>query len=371
MKTYKMIIVSLSLIVAMLLYSCSIDDNSILDNNLERYEEMTELEKTNGSIYLYGEQHGEKGILDEEIKIWGDYYDNHGMRHLFVELPYYTAEFLNIWMQDDSDDIFNMLYENSEGTAWHNQSIKDFYYSIKKEYPETLFHGTDVGHQYHSIGVMFLEYLNENMLMESYQYAVTKETIKQGEYFYKNAKNIDHVYRENKMVENFIREFDNLNDENIMGIYGSAHTELDAKNFTNEVAGMATQLNDYYGNIITSINLQSHIEFIRKDTMMIGGKEYVGQYYGKEDITGVKDYSFRELWLVENSYDDFSDNKKTGDVLPNNNYPIEVQIHQVFVIDYTKTDGSVSRTYYRSDGNEWKGRMTTEQFKVEWYSTII
>lgn len=77
------------------------------------------------------------------------------------------------------------------------------------------------------------------------------------------------------------------------------------------------------------------------------------------------DYTKREFWRLENSYNEFADKKKTGDVLPYNNYPMVIETGQVFVIDYTLKDGSIERMYYRSDGNKWNGQMTTEQFVVE------
>jgi hypothetical protein len=42
-----------------------------------------------------------------------------------------------------------------------------------------------------------------------------------------------------------------------------------------------------------------------------------------------------------------------------------IEIEQVFVIDYTLTDGSLVRTYYRSDGNVWDGMPSTEEFTAE------
>ncbi len=54
--------------------------------------------RSEGQIYLYGEQHGNDAILEKELELWYDHYHKDGMRHLFLEHPYYTAEFLNIWM---------------------------------------------------------------------------------------------------------------------------------------------------------------------------------------------------------------------------------------------------------------------------------
>lgn len=80
------------------------------------------------------------------------------MRHLFVELSYYTAEFLNIWMQSDNDNILELVYNDWNGTALYNPYTKEFFKNIKNKCPETIFHGTDVGHQYHSTGERFLLY---------------------------------------------------------------------------------------------------------------------------------------------------------------------------------------------------------------------
>ena len=116
---------------------------------------VTQKSKTNeqsGQIYLYGEEHASEAILEEEVELWNTYYHDSGMRDLFVELPYYSAEFLNLWMKSDNDDILEQLYQDWEGTAIHSQVVLDFYKQIKIECPETVFHGTDVGHQYQSTG---------------------------------------------------------------------------------------------------------------------------------------------------------------------------------------------------------------------------
>ena len=158
--------------------------------------------QSQGKICLYGEIHGVEEILNKEFELWRDYYNNNNMRHLFVEYPYYTAEFLNIWMKSDNDDTLDAIYEDWKGTAVYKPSVKEFYQKIKRECPETIFHGTDVGHQHESSGLRYLKYLESKDLKDSEQYLLAKEVIEQGEYFY--LRN-DHVYRENKMVENFIR----------------------------------------------------------------------------------------------------------------------------------------------------------------------
>lgn len=320
-------------------------------------------QQLHGQIYLYGEQHGVNIILDKEFELWNEYYHDESMRHLFVEMPYYTAEFLNIWLKSDNDDILDAIYTDLAGTAAHNPYTKEFYKKIKSQCPETIFHGTDVGHQYNTTGNRFLEYLQGNNLEDSEQYLLAQEAIEQGKYFYEHS--VD-AYRENKMSENFMREFDKLSSESVMGIYGAAHTGLDAMDNTNAVPCMAKQLKKRYSDIIHSEDLSKEIDPYRTDTIKVGGKDYEASYYGKEDMTGFsKDYVTREFWRLENAYDDFKERPKTGDVLPYNNYPMLIEKGQIFVLDYTKTDGSIVRKYYLSGGRVWKGMPSTEEFTAE------
>ena len=209
---------------------------------------------TTVQIYLYGEQHGVKEILDEELRIWGEHYLNENMRHLFVEYPYYTAQLLNIWMQTESDEIIENIYSDWQGTQAQNPNVLEFYKQIKRDYPETIFHGTDVRHQFYNTGARYLTYLRDNGLEDSEQFKLTQESIEQGEFYYESY---DDEYRESKMVENFIREFDALGGESVMGIYGAAHIdqrELDV--YVGGVTCMATQLAEHYGDVISSTDLR-------------------------------------------------------------------------------------------------------------------
>lgn len=345
-------------LIMMILVSCSAVNESV--------GAVSPSDKLSGQIYLYGEHHGIEKIMEKELELWGDYYHKENMRHLFIEYSYYAAELLNLWMKSDNDDILDELYEDWEGTAAYNPYTKEFYKKIKSEYPETIFHGTDVGHQYDTTGQRFLKYLEENNMENSEQYSLTQEAIEQGKYYYEHS---DDVYRENKMTENFIREFDKLKNESIMGIYGGAHTDFDAMDYiTNSVPSMAKQLKKRYGDNIYSEDLSwlaKDIEPLRADTITVNQKKYEASYFGKQDLTGFKDFASREFWRLENAYEDFKGNKKTGDVLPYDEYPMLIEEGQVFVIDYTKTDGSVNRAYYRSDGYIWNGLKSTEGFVVK------
>ena len=318
-----------------------------------------------GQIYLYGEAHASKAILEEEFALWTAHYRDEGMRNLFVELPYYSAEFLNLWMQSDSDEILEQLYRDWEGTAMHSPDVVDFYRKIKRECPETVFHGTDVGHQYQTTGERYLAYLYEKGEDDgSEQSRLTLENIEQGKYYYQHS---DDAYRENAMVENFIREIDRLGGADVMGIYGSAHIGIEAMDYaTHTVPCMANQLHERYGDILYTRDLTLVGEAYAMDTLQIGGKMYAASYFGKTDLSAFfPDYQYREFWRLEEAYDDFREYPTTGNVLPYNNYPMQIEKNQVFVIDYTKTDGTVVREYHRSDGSMWQGSPVTQEFFIE------
>lgn len=321
--------------------------------------------QSSGQIYLYGEQHGVEKILDREYELWHDYYSNENMRHLFIEMPSYTAELLNLWMASDNNDILDQIYADWAGSAAQNPYVKTFYEKIKLTCPETIFHGTDVGHQYNTTGQRYLDQLKKDGLEDSEQYRHTQAVMEQGQHYYEKS---DDGYRENCMVENFVYEYEKIRSEDIMGIYGSAHLGADAMDMTGTVASMENQLKSLYGDQLQSEDLSwlaKDMDPVRVDTMTIAGKEYEASYFGKQDLTGFKNFTSREFWRLENAYDDFKDAPKTGDVLPYDNYPVNIESGQVFVIDYTMDDGSVVRSYYRADGNEWDGRPATEGVTLE------
>jgi len=318
-----------------------------------------------GQIYLYGESHGAEAILNRELELWRGHYNN-GLRHLFVELSHFTAAFLNLWMQADDDAILDALFSDWEGTSGHTPYALAFYQAIKRDCPETVFHGTDVGHQYDTTGARYLAYLAENDLTDSPAYALAEENIAQGIAYYKNKGN---VYRENTMSENFIRAFDALNGASIMGIYGAAHTALDGMDYqTQSVPCMANQLKARYGETVHTEDL-SYLAKIttpeRMDVITVAGKDYDAAYFGEYDLIGFQNFKSRAFWRLENAYDDCNEKPTTGDVLPTNNYPMAIETGQVFVIDYTMTDGTVMRLYYRADGDMWNGMPSTVGFTAE------
>lgn len=317
-----------------------------------------------GQIFIYGEAHAVESILEKELQLWDTYYCQEGIRDLFIEYPYFDAQFLNIWMQSDNDDILEQVYGNWEGSLGHSEVVKQFLKRIKENYPETIFHGTDVGHTYQTTGEQYLEYLRSNGEAGSEEYKLAEEAIEQGKYYYEKQ---DDVYRENKMTENLIREFDNLDGASAMGIYGAAHTDIEAMEYTNTVPCMARQLNEHYGaSIVIAEDLTKIDEPLEVSSITVSGKEYKASYFGSQDLSYVmEEYEYREFWRLENAYEDLKYNTITYDTLPCKDYPMKVEKGEVFVIDYVRADGSVERRYYRSDGNEWCGNPTTDGFEAD------
>jgi len=373
MQMKKMIGVILTLVMILLLASCSNNSNgndrtnqsenigtSINGNDVStnKGDDLEVEQEYTGKIFLYGEEHGVEKIIDKEFELWHEYYHQQGMRHLFIESPYYTAEFLNLWMSSDNNDILDELFVDWMGSPKHNPKYKDFFEKIKKECPETIFHGTDVGHQYATIGERYLEYLRENNLADSEQYQIAKEVTKQGELF---SGNNSSAYRENMMVENFNRELKKLSTESVMGIYGAMHTGLKGMDYSDSVPSMANQLKEFYGDNINSEDLSS---MAYESIITLGNKDYETEYFGNFPVTGSKDILSMKYYNLKDAYEDFMD-KPTMFSIPQNMYPMPLEAGLVYVIDITKKDGSVERIFSRSAKNMSGDTIITFAFSLD------
>lgn len=315
-----------------------------------------------GNIYLYGEVHANERILERELELWQEYYDS-GLRHLFIESAYFTAEFLNLWMAADNDDILDTLFVDWQRTSAGSPVMRAFWQQIKADCPETVFHGTDVGHSFATTGARYLRHLEAEGLQASEQYTLAQAAIEQGRQYYGTQGD---TYRENAMAENFIRAYDALGGQDIMGIYGAAHTGLDAMDFYGKVPCMANQLREHYGDTVFSEDLSSLAkvtEPLRTDTFTVNGKDYTAAFYGQHN-TAWQDYVARAIWRLEDAYDDFKDYPKPGAYTPFVDFPMAVAVGQVFVVDWLKGDGSADRTYFRSDGTERDGHLVAEMFTL-------
>lgn len=358
------IIATIILVVSARYPEAEVSEKNIQANEVSKEQQADATQKV-GNIFLYGEAHYIKQILDKEAELWENYYHENGMRHLFIEFPYYSAELLNEWMEADDDEFLDLLYE--ERNPEEAKVMKKFWHRIKTNCPETIFHGTDVGHYYDSIGARYLEHLETEGLKDSEKYKLAQENIVQGQNYYAQRND---VYRENMMVKNFIEAYDKLKGIDVMGIYGSAHTYFNAMDFsTGSIPCMANQLKEHYGDNINSEDLNVTCrgkEPLFVERMQVGGKEYEASYFGREDMSAAfPELRYREFWRLENAYEDFKDCEKTKQVLPYSNFLMDVEEYQVFIIDYMKADGSTFTQYYRTDGDEWNGQLVAREFIIE------
>ena len=98
-KLYHMV-AALLVVMLLVLTACSSDAPQPQTPNETTVTGPEEI----GEIYLYGEYHANEHLLQKELALWKDCYAR-GVRYLFVELPYYTAQYLNLWMQAEFNTV--------------------------------------------------------------------------------------------------------------------------------------------------------------------------------------------------------------------------------------------------------------------------
>lgn len=320
-------------------------------------------------IFLYGEWHSDPVCIERELALWGEHYAG-GMRHLFIETSYFTAAYLNLWMATDSDEILDKLCQEWRETLAYSEDTLRFFRVIKEQYPETVFHGIDVGHQYSSTGQRYLSYLESIGQENSEAYALTKENIDQRiECGYRGTKSEAEgdAYREQCMAKNFMREYDKLNGENVMGIFGAAHATTSEQLESAYAPGtvtMAMMLEDRYGAQIRSTNLsrEAYAAFV-PETVVINGRKYDAECYGKYDFDGKYGYLYWEFRRIKDAYADLVDCPTTGETFRYSDFPAPVETGQVYALDIAYTDGTLTRMFFRTDG--------TEQFEDGYFKYLL
>ena len=366
-KTHTILFVLLVIALIAQIPSCA-SSSSSTNQPQSAIERLPKDQVKVGEIYLFGETHSNPLQLYMEFNLWNSYYHSRNMRHLFVELPYFTAEYLNLWMHSDNDEILKQIFDDLKGTDAHSEVSFAFYKKIKAECPETIFHGVDVGHQYKNTGERYLKYLLENGESKSSErYLLAQENMEQGKYYSTNGA---HAFRENKMVDNFIREYNRLDGADVMGIFGSAHTDPQGMNWqTQEVPGFANQLTQYYGDAVHTKDLTKNEGYayletpIVVETKVVAGKEYTASYFGEVDLSKLTQlYQSRRFWRLENAYDDFKDNPSINNVLIYGDYPMPIEIGQILLIEYSLKNGRVKTEYHRANGKLDNNQPVTEQF---------
>lgn len=128
-----------------------------------------------------------------------------------------------------------------------------------------------------------------------------------------------------------------------------------------------------FPRVIFQITMKEVEQCMRKDKLTVNGKEYEASYFGELDMsTWTERYQKREFWRLEGAYEDFKKCPRRPSALPYNNYPpIEIEIGQVFVVDYhCKKDGIVERKYYVSDGMVCQDLPSTTEILLDFIKPL-
>ena len=321
-----------------------------------------------GQIYIYGEAHSDKDCLDRELQLWESFYKQ-GLRHLFIEGAFFESEWFNLWMKAEDDAIFVQHYEDIQRTRGYSLAAYKFYKKIKEKCPETIFHGFDVGHQYDTGGARYLAYLADRGQADSEAYRRTQENIEQAKIYYKDRKNPDSFYREEKMAQNFIRDFEALNGESIMAITGAMHVDaegidsyLDYNQDPRFCYSLLRRLKERYGDAVHAESLTIPQGFTKKEVVYHNGMDFEAFYFGTYPLPP---YKVVEFWQLSRALAGFDDYPETEEQVNGAQYPMKLYECEIYLLKCPKADGSIENQYYRSTYDAAKNRVITRRLKVE------
>jgi hypothetical protein len=230
------------------------------------------------SIYLIGEHHGIKATYDVELALVKYFNQTQGVRHIFWESGYCTAELINLYLKTGNTIYIEEILKQLKGTFSYSQNYYNFLQEIYR-YNLTLpenkrmeFVGVDVEHQrrtgmyylcqllraapvpfeiaesvkyiqtskaysdefinevFWSIHANFMEfkgayqsYLGDNF--DSFSQAI--ESIAQGRIYRSTNDAHAQAKRENFLRENFFAAIEARNPSKCLGFFGGLHTTLD------------------------------------------------------------------------------------------------------------------------------------------------
>lgn len=109
-------------------------------------------------------------------------------------------------------------------------------------------------------------------------------------------------------------------------------------------------------------NNQAH----RIDKIVVNNKEYLASYYGAMEMSSWSEYvTMREYWRLEDADDLFKKGLMTTDVLPYSNYPaMNIEVGDVFCVDYHRKDVKLERLFYIADGTVWQNLPSTRRIII-------
>ena len=326
--------------------------------------------KDHGQVFLYGEAHNDKGIKEEESRTRDYYYNELGYRDMLIEFHPIFANHFNYYVKYGDDNyIHNLFNKITDFAPMKTYSNLNFYKLIKKKYPETFFHGVDIASLYYDSNPIIKTYSDLGLITDlDYVYDCNKYS----QFYYKNYMTEEgEIFREAKLAENILRIKSYLGNKNLVGFFGDAHISKDGGNFYfPHKPNMGNFLNrnlgfNYYAESLLPFK-DGVNDYIVQELPIVhfDFSEYEMTYLGLQDISGWSDkYVLRKFYRIEKAYNKCLVFPLTGEVLPYNNYPIEVNEKEVFMIDYYDKKGNKTTRFYRSDpGVEYNGLPATAGF---------
>ena len=315
-------------------------------------------------ILLCGEVHAQEDCLEQELALWQARYEA-GDRDLFLEIGEPTAILLNRWMRTGDESFWQLVYAGWEGTASQEQSVADFYHTLQKLCPETVFHGIDMEHQYRSTGAFCLTLLEKEGRKGTDEYRRAALAMEQAKRFYQGEGDLslwDNAYREDTLAENFRTAYEALGRRRVMGIFGAAHTDPYGTNYyTDTTPSMAARLKERYGGRVRVRDLRGE-DVLQRTTLNIAGAEFEAIYYGDYPITRRDILRSGEFWRLADAYDALSQWERSGDTLPGNEYPMSVRSGEAYAIHYRCWNDTDYWWYGVCDGaREDDGPLTTAE----------
>ena len=270
-------------------------------------------------------------------------------------------------MQADNDELLRWLWSDGEddrdSAPVEALLLFDFYKAIKANCPETVFHGTDIEHEYDTLGASYLSDLESAGKQDSEEYARTVLTCEQGKQAHQDGETDEGFrYRETCLVENFIYELERLDPQPVMGIYGFAHVEGVITEHQKSLAGdsnMVTQLFERYGSRISATCLSLAGNSARSadaiGPLTVNGKTYETLYVGEHDLSiWAIPYKHVVYWRLKDSWSDFESTPVAGTLnplLPACDRKL-FAINSVYCAVCTAWDGSIERFYFRTGAGE-------------------
>ena len=317
-------------------------------------------------IYLYGENHYHPGCMEKELSAWEKLYES-GARHLFIEYSYAFGQMLNAWMQADDDEMLRWLWSDGEDDLESSPVeallLFDFFKAVKQHCPETVFHGTDIEHDYETSGAEYLAELEAAGKQDSEEYARTSLTCEQGRQAHMNGETDEgYRYRETCLTENFIYELERLEPQTVMGIYGFTHVEGSITEHQKSLTGdanMAARLAERYGSrmVCMCLSLAGNSSRTAEPVgpLTINGKTYETFFVGEHDFSmWAVPYRFVSYWRLRDSWADFEGVPEAGTLnplLPACDRKL-FGINSVYCAECTAWDGNVERYYFRTGSGE-------------------